>query len=92
MYLERIRKMKLKESLHQKIIAFNQLINAWVFNGWADETMSSRAYRLEQANKPWKVIRIVIDAIFFWQTEHCKTAYIIERNRRHSPPELRELR
>lgn len=63
-------------------IAIDQLANA-LFKGWADETISSRAHReLPTAEK-------VINAIFFWQKEHCKGAYESEKARKHLPPELR---
>lgn len=71
------------------LIAVDQLLNA-VFAGWPDETLSSRAYRcgvLDQTPKlRWVVARWVIDAIFFWQKEHCMLAYQSELTRRHSPP------
>jgi len=35
---------------------------------------------------PWRVV----DGLFFWQREHCKSSYESEREGRQSPPELRE--
>ena len=50
---------------------------------WADETISSRAWRSEQAGKGMgRVMRPIIDTIFFWQaiepqyTGHCQSAGI----------------
>ena len=32
----------------------------------------------------------LVDGLFFWQREHCKSSYESEREGRQSPPELRE--
>ena len=47
-----------------------------------DETMSAAAYRLEQAGR-WqgKLFRPIIDAIFFFQPQHCKKAAAAERSK-----------
>ena len=68
-------------------IAVDQLFNT-LFNGWPDETLSSRAYRMDRDGvRHWP--RKLIDDIFFWQKEHCKGAYESERKGRQRPPELR---
>lgn len=77
----------MKKWLEQVAIAIDQLINA-LLGGWADETMSSYAHRLRiEKNITW--VECVIDALFFWQEDHCKTAYESEQARKHFPPELR---
>lgn len=69
------------------IIAIDQLLNA-LFNGWPDETLSSRAFRWEKDGKrSWP--RHIIDCLFFWETGHCYQSYISEKDRRQFPPELR---
>lgn len=68
----------------QVLIAIDQLANT-IFNGYADETLSSRAYRRQHKNKFWKYGRIFIDSLFFWQKEHCYKAYLSELNRKHLP-------
>lgn len=69
------------------LIAFDQLLNA-LLAGWPDETLSSRAFRWEQEGvRSWP--RVVIDHLFFWETEHCYQSYISEREGRQLPPELR---
>ena len=68
-------------------IAVNQLINT-IFNGWPDETISSRAWRWHIDNKrswPYKLI----DTIFFWEEKHCYNSYISEKESTQLPPELR---
>ena len=57
--------------LLQVLIAVDQLINT-ILGGYADETISSRAYRMQCKNKFWKYARIIIDCIFFWQKDHKK--------------------
>lgn len=73
--------------IRQVLIAIDQVGNA-LTGGWADETLSSRAYRLRY-RQPYRFWRAFIDAIFFWQEDHCRKAYLQERHRRQFPPELR---
>ena len=69
------------------LIAVDQLINA-VCGGWPDETLSSRAHRWHLSGKrSWP--RKVIDALFFWDVDHCRESYESERQGRQLPPELR---
>lgn len=66
----------------QVLIALDQLLNALLF-GYADETLSSRAYRADRDGKAFgKFFRPVIDTIFFWQDRHCYQAYLAEVQRR----------
>ena len=66
----------------QILIAIDQLINALLF-GFADETLSSRAYRADRDGKVFgRIFRPVIDTIFFWQTRHCYESYLAEVQRR----------
>lgn len=74
--------------LDQIAVAFDQFINT-LFGGWADETLSCRAWRQREKKRRWKIIRRVIDALFFWQKGHCKRAFESELKRRHFPPEMR---
>ncbi|WP_424408111.1 DNA helicase UvrD [Pasteurella sp. PK-2025] len=84
---------KLNQWLYNVIIAIDQLVNA-ILGGWADETLSSRAYRgamLEkQPRKRWRVIYRLIEALFFFEKNHCKTAYESELNRKQYPKEFRK--
>ena len=70
-------------------IAIDQLINT-IFGGWADETISSRAWRKRGDGNGWAMLRQVIDALFFWQKYHCREAYESEKHRLQCPPELRQ--
>ena len=69
-------------SLKQVAIAIDQLINT-VFGGYADETLSARAHRTGSAWEP------VIDALFFWQADHCFESYLSEKERKQMPQEYR---
>lgn len=54
---------------------------------WADLTLSASAYRWEQEGvRRWP--RKLIDALFFWQSSHCKEAYEYEIERGHFPDDM----
>ena len=72
----------------QIFIALDQLINT-LFGGWADETISSVAWRKRHEGKGWALLRKMIDSLFFWQENQCESAYLSEKNRLQCPPELR---
>lgn len=72
----------------QILIAIDQLLNSLI-GGYADETLSSRAYRHKKnGSRSWPAW--LIDHIFFWQEEHCKASYESELERSHLSPELRK--
>lgn len=92
----------IKHWLVQLFIAFDQLLNVLVtpFNAsaWADETLSSRAYRAWADGKYFGLIFMpIIDWLFFWQkirlgaVGHCHQAYLKERERVGLPPEMRDV-
>lgn len=74
--------------LHQLAIALDQLLNA-LLSGWADETLSSRAWRCRHKRR-WHITYRAIDAVFFWQDGHCRRAYANEVARGHLPVGYRE--
>ena len=72
----------------QVLIAIDQLINT-LLGGFADETLSSRAYRLElERGRTWA--RKLIDGLFFFDKDHCRTSYESEVLKRQMPPSMRE--
>lgn len=73
----------------QFLIAFDQMINA-IFAGWADETISARAWRQHTNYTRWAIGMKVIDWIMFWQKSHCHQAYLAELYRDQVPPEERK--
>ena len=75
----------------QVLIALDQLANTFIDGGYADETISARAWR-SQHNPKWAVWRIRIDSAalyFFNQKDHCYLSYVSERKRTQMPPEYR---
>ena len=69
------------------LIALDQLVNT-LAGGWPDETLSSRCYRWARDGvRAWPCK--LVDGLFFWQREHCKSSYESEREGRQSPSELR---
>jgi hypothetical protein len=86
----------------QLLIALDQALNTLIPDGpdqpcgWADETISSRSWRMsmvEQGRDPkWATWRRNIDWValhVFGQADHCKSSYESERQRLQSPPEER---
>lgn len=71
----------------QIAVALDQVVNT-LLGGWADETLSARAWRHKlDGSRSWPTW--IIDHLFFWQDDHCKTAWESELNRAHLPPSLR---
>jgi len=92
--------MNIKQWLIQLFLAVDQLLNVLVTpfssGAWADETLSSRAWRMYVLKRPWGLIwRPIIDLLFFWQKQppgvqgHCHGAYLSEKARSSLPPEMR---
>ncbi len=73
--------------MRQIAIAFDQLINTFPFMGMADETLSARAWRLQEASTFWGLVRVTVDTLFFFDRLHCYTSYIAEFERKHLPEE-----
>lgn len=70
------------------LIALDQL-GTTLLGGWPDETLSSYAHRMWVQDKPWGFMRGFINALFFWQRDHCRVAYEDELALRQLPPMLR---
>ena len=70
-------------SIKQIAIALDQLFNA-LLGGYADETLSARAHRTGSVLEP------LIDALFFWQADHCFESYLSEKERKQLPQEYRD--
>ena len=87
----------LKEYGVQVFLALDQLANVLIppidgTVGYADETLSARAYRAHRDGKILgKLFMRPIDLLFFWQgPDHCKNAYITEFERKNYPDEYRQ--
>lgn len=83
-----------KHWLKQNAIAFDQQANA-LTGGWADETISSRLYRLERDRRiAGRLFRPIVDVAFrviASDKDHCRSSYLSERRGNHLPPELRKF-
>ena len=77
----------MREYLRQVVVALDQLANALVPGGYADETLSSRAHRMRtKGQRFWGWTANAIDLLFFWQTGHCEKSWLQEVNRRQLHP------
>jgi hypothetical protein len=77
--------------LLQILIAIDQLLNTILYAGWADETLSAAAFRKEQKGiTSGKILRPIIDKIFFFDESHCFNAHLAEVKRKQYPSYYRE--
>ena len=72
--------------MKQIFISIDQFFNTvvWIPGdgfGFADETLSARSWRLREQSRVWRVI----DALFFWDRDHCRQSYQSEVDRRQLP-------
>lgn len=74
----------MKHWILQVLIAIDQLANA-LLGGWADETLSAHAWRSD-----WTLRKSLINALFFWQEDHCKDSFDAEVERRQMAPIYRD--
>lgn len=74
----------------QPLIALDQLLNCLLHiagDGWgfADETLSARLFRCHLqgylSDHPYRLV----DALFFWQAQHCYASWRSEVERRQLP-------
>lgn len=74
--------------LWQFLIAVDQVANT-LLGGYADETMSARCYRNRGRTRGWYALYRLVNALFFWMEDHCRSAYDAEKLRLNEPPEYR---
>lgn len=55
------------------ISLLSRTINAAIFGGSTHQTLSARAHI-----EPWPRRRAIINALFFWQPDHCEWAWQLE--------------
>lgn len=68
--------------MKQTLIALDQLLNT-LLGGMADETLSARAYRQKLKGNPMPAR--IIDAVMFFDSDHCFSSYLSERQRKQLP-------
>lgn len=65
----------MKSDLLAFLVRIDKKIN-WMLGGDINETLSSRAYRMDQKDQPvWGWTRAFIDWLFYWEENHCQRAY-----------------
>lgn len=82
-------------NIKQLAIAIDQLLNVLVScvlreQAWADMTLSAQAYRWERDGVR-SYPRVIIDALFFWELDHCRQSYESELARLQAPPDTRVI-
>lgn len=81
--------------MKQTVIALDQVVNTLVWSeaeGWgrADDTLSARAWRLgTRYPSTWGRFERAVNALFFWEEDHCFNAYLAEKERKQLPKEYR---
>lgn len=73
--------------LKQVLIGLDQLLNT-LMGGWADETLSSRAWR-HYVKGDYKWPKVLIDGVLFFDKDHCQRSYESEIKRSQLKPEMR---
>lgn len=57
------------------ISLLSRAINAFLFGGSTAQTLSARSHLEAPASSVWDRRRRIINAIFFWQPDHCRWAW-----------------
>lgn len=80
----------MRQYILANLIALDQLANT-LLAGSPDETLSARAYRTEQQGKRLgKVFRPLIDALLWFDRDHCRQAYLAEFKKLQLPGSYRD--
>lgn len=67
------------------LIAFDQFVNT-LLGGMPDETISAKLWRLKD-RQPYKVLRYLVDKLFWFDKDHCRTSYESEIKKTQLPEE-----
>lgn len=65
--------------LYRLAIATDRLANV-ALGGAVGETISSRAYRNKDSSRLWAIAYRILNALFFWEADHCKASYEWDRD------------
>lgn len=74
----------------QVAVALDRLVNA-ICLGWSGEMLSSRFYRNRNKGWYWRGWYCLTNLMFFWQNDHCRSAFYNELEHRHLPLEMRNM-
>lgn len=81
--------------MKQLALAIDQFLNClfsvvfFIGGGWADESFSARCWREGKFSKGWNAVRIGIDVLFWFDSQHCFSSYLSEAERKQLPEEYR---
>lgn len=59
----------------------SRALNAFIFGGSTAQTLSARSHLEAPFSVQWEERRRFINALFFWQKDHCRWAWEIEVER-----------
>ena len=76
------------KQVKQVLIAMSQLLNTLFLGGYADESTSSRCWRMRNKSAAWGALFRFVDWLF--GSGHCEASYYSEIVRLQFPPELRD--
>lgn len=85
----------MKQRILNWLIAFDQLAFNTLTLGRSspDETLSAAAWRWERSGKlVGRVLRPLVDTLFWFDPDHCRMAYQSELHGLHLPPEYQEVK
>lgn len=76
--------------MRQTLIAIDQFANTWIYiagdgRGFADETLSARLFRCHLQGLILDKTYRFVDALFFWQEDHCYASWRSEVERKQLP-------
>lgn len=57
------------------ISILSRAINAFIFGGSTAQTLSARCFLEAPQSPAWERRRRIVNAIFFWQPDHCRWAW-----------------
>ena len=55
----------------------SQTVNLWLLFGHHNQTVSARCW-MNRNRQGWRIAYRVINAIFFWQDDHCYESYLVD--------------
>ena len=73
---------------HKLVTWLDQGLNVIFLAGYPDETLSAHFHRWAR-DKQYIWPKKITNMLFFWQRDHCYSAYMNEIKRRQYPPEYR---
>ena len=67
----------MKQHLLRVLAWLSQGVNCILLGGHHDVTVSARAY-LNRERRGWKIAYRTLNAVFFWQDDHCRDSWLAD--------------